>query len=267
MVIRTLTAGDFDAVFDGFNLAFSDYQVPLTMTRDQLAEMMRRRGWVPEASVAAFEDGKVVAFTLNGVEGDRGYDSGTGVAPTHRRQGLAREMMRRSCDLLRERGCTTYVLEVLEENHRAAELYRSLGFVERRRFQCWRYEAHSLPGAQAQREAPIDRAVDRDCWDVEPAWQNSTASIERAGDPHVLLGDEHGYAIVFPNSGDVPQLAVRRESRRRGVGTRLLQEAAEVAGKPLRIMNVDDRDTGIAAFLERAGATLFVRQLEMILDL
>lgn len=57
---------------------------------------------------------------------------------------------------------------------------------------------------------------------------------------------------------------MRREARRRGVGTRLLRAAAESAGKPLRIMNVDERDAGIAAFLEQAGAVRFVRQLEMV---
>lgn len=260
MVIRTLTAADFDAVVAAFNEAFSDYLVPLTFTREQLGEMQRRRGWVPEASVAAFDDGRMVAFTLNCIEGDRGYDSGTGVVPSHRRSGLARELMRRSFELLRERGCASYVLEVLEENVKAVGLYRSLGFVEARRFQCWRFEPRQLDSPTAQK--PL---ASSSWWDVEPSWQNSTASILRAGDTHVTVGCDDGYAIVFPSNGDLPQLAVERESRRRGIGTRLLSEAAAIAGKPLRIMNVDDRDAGIAAFLERAGATRTVRQLEMIL--
>lgn len=97
-----------------------------------------------------------------------------------------------------------------------------------------------------------------------PSWQNSSASIARANDPHVTLGNDDGYVIVFPGNGDVPQLAVRREARRKGLGTELLRAAAEVAGKALRMMNVDERDAGIAAFLERSGATKFVRQFEMV---
>lgn len=61
----------------------------------------------------------------------------------------------------------------------------------------------------------------------------------------------------------LPQLVVRRDARRRGIGTRLLESAAAVAGKPLRIMNVDESDAGIAAFLEHNGARRTVRQLEM----
>jgi GNAT superfamily N-acetyltransferase len=100
--------------------------------------------------------------------------------------------------------------------------------------------------------------------DVEPAWQNSDGSTARAKQPHVTIGDERGYAILFPGNGDLAQLVVRRDARRQGIGTNLLHSAAAVAGKPLRIMNVDERDRGIAAFLEHNGATRTVRQLEMI---
>ena len=265
MVIRPLTAADFDALPGAFNEAFSDYVVPFQITREQLAEMLRRRAWLPEASVAAFEGDRIVAFTLNGVDGNHAYDSGTGVVPTHRRQGLAREMMVRSIDLLRAHRCTSYVLEVLEQNEKAVALYRGLGFEETRKLQCWRYEGHGHSSPSPLRLC--DSETLRLAWDVTPSWQNSPAAIQRAADPHHTLGDEHGCVVVFPSNGDVPQLAVAREARRRGIGTRLLHEASALAGKPLRIMNVDDRDAGIAAFLEAAGATRTVRQLEMLLAL
>ena len=259
MVIRSLTAADFDAVFEAFNAAFSDYVVPLTLTREQLAEMLRRRGWVPEASVAAFEDERMVAFTLNCIDGHRGYDDGTGVVPSHRRLGLARKLMLESIDLLRARGCTEYVLEVIDSNTKAADLYRSLGFRETRGLQCW-----SFDGAGEEIGSGTMHAE----WcDIEPSWQNSTSSIRRAAAPHVILGDEQSYAVVFPGNGDVPQLAVDPAHRRKGLGTRLLRAAAATAGKPLRINNIDDRHEGIARFLEAAGAVRTVRQLEMILPI
>ena len=269
-MIRTLTHDDFESLHAAFLAAFSDYAVPLTLTREQLAEMITRRGWVPELSVGAFEGDAMVAFTINCVEGDRAYDSGTGVAPTHRRQGLGRELMERSCDLLRER-CSSYVLEVLESNPRAIELYRATGFDVSRRVQCWSYEPQSRDGSQSEPRDGGDSSMTlRDLErlrlhrDIDPSWQNSDGSIARAKARYVMLGDEDGYAIVFPESGDLAQLAVRRDVRRRGTGTRLLQCAAALAGKPLRILNLDDRDAGIAAFLEHHGARRTVRQLEMI---
>lgn len=260
-VIRTLTRDDLESLHAAFGAAFSDYVVKLTPTLDQLAEMFTRRGWIPELSVGAFEGDAMIAFTVNCVEGDRAYDSGTGVVPAHRRRGLGRELMERSFALLRER-CSSYVLEVLEANTRAVELYRATGFEVVRKLQCWSYESSSLRVVE-----PSGNPAILDDFDIQPSWQNSSASIARAKAPHVVLGDERGHAIVFPDNGDLAQLVVRRHARRKGIGTHLLQSAAALAGKPLRILNVDDSDAGVAAFLEANGANRTVRQLEMIRSL
>jgi ribosomal protein S18 acetylase RimI-like enzyme len=278
MVIRPLTAGDFDAVYTAFSEAFSDYVVPLTLTREQLQEMLTRRGWTPSASAGVFEDGRIVAFTLNGVEGTRGYDTGTGAIPTHRRRGLARKTLEVSYELLRAHGVSEYVLEVLDVNTGAEAMYRAEGFEVSRGLQSWRWtvprsasgsseflgESHDLRPLRGTPRNPRNPEELRSAWDVQPSWQNSSASIARAKDTHVTLGDENGYVTLFPNTGDVPQLAVRRDARRKGIGTRLLRAAATEAGKPLRLINIDESDRGIAAFLEHLGAERFVRQLEMI---
>lgn len=100
---------------------------------------------------------------------------------------------------------------------------------------------------------------------MTPTWQNSVASIRRANEPYVVVGDERGGAVVFPSNGDVPLLAVAPAHRRKGIGRALLAEAHAAAGKRLRIMNIDDRETGIAAFLEKCGAQTMVRQIEMVI--
>jgi hypothetical protein len=66
--------------------------------------------------------------------------------------------------------------------------------------------------------------------------------------------------VLFPSTGDLPQFAVPRHLRRNGIGTRLLQTAAAIAGNPLRILNVDP---SLAPFLTAIGAQRFVRQIEM----
>lgn len=264
--LRPLRASDFDALHAAFSQAFSDYVIPFSVTPQQLQEMLTRRGWVPELSAAIFDEGRIVAFTANGFDGSSGYDSGTGVIPSHRRQGLARRVMEASRDLLRAAGAQRYVLEVIESNVAAARLYLDLGFRETRRLQCWSFtDPEPQPIAPVGDEiAPADA---RAMWDVDPSWQNSSCSVARAGDPHVTLREAGGYAIVFPINGDLAQLAVAKDARRRGVGRQLLSSAAAAAGKPLRIINVDDSNAAIAAFLEAAGATRTVRQLELMLQL
>jgi ribosomal protein S18 acetylase RimI-like enzyme len=268
MDLRSLESETFEAIHAAFAEAFSDYIVPLSPTLDGLREMLTRRGWVPELSVGAYDGDSLVAFTLNGFDGTAGYDSGTGVIPSHRRSGLARQTMEWSRTRLQDAGATRYVLEVLEANAPAAALYRDCGFDVTRRLQCWTYDSDSESDSES---GPARTAsygtITPEWWDVEPAWQNTTASLRRARDPHEVLGDAYGYAVVFPSNGDVPQLAVDPAHRRQKRGRSLLDAAQTVAGKPLRIMNVDSRNEGIAAFLDACGAKRMVAQLEMACSL
>ena len=54
---------------------------------------------------------------------------------------------------------------------------------------------------------------------------------------------------------------MKPSARRRGLGRALLNEVARAVGKPLRIMNIEDR---FEEFLQRCGAEKFVRQIEMV---
>ena len=94
-MLRFLGETDFDALVAAFNDAFSDYLVPLHLTAPQLREMCVRRGVVLELSPAEFDGERIAGYTLNALGTFRGvpsaYDSGTGVVPSHRRRGLARQ--------------------------------------------------------------------------------------------------------------------------------------------------------------------------------
>lgn len=266
---RPLTGISYHTLAGAFEDAFSDYAVPMKMTADAVEMMQRRRGYVADLSLGAFDGDRIVGFALTCLDGDRAYNSGTGVAISHRRRGIARELMQRLIDAIRARGASSYLLEVIESNERAAALYRSVGFEERRRLQCWTVEGHA-PRAASRRIVEIANA-DLDAIaanaDVELSWQNSLASIRRAIEPHVVLGDHDAAAVFFPKSGDLPLLAVRRDARRNGAGAQLLAAVVARAAKPLRVLNVDDRDRGIAAFMNAVDAKPLVRQIEMLLSL
>jgi len=265
VTFRTLTEGDFDAVVACFNEAFSDYAVPFSMSAPQLREICARRGVDFALSVGVFDGDRLVGFTLNGFDGQTAYDSGTGVVPSHRRQGLARAMMEYILPALREASARRYVLEVIESNARAIALYESLTFTTTRAFTCWKYE---IRGASSAEIRPIEFDRIEGFRDIEPSWQNSDAAIRRARDPRIILGAFDGelltgYAVVFPRTHDLAQLAVRRTHRRRGIGSALLDRAAAEADGSVRILNIDARDAGIEAFLRARGAEQFVRQREM----
>jgi len=257
MEIRSLVGVGWDALASAFNAAFSDYAVAMAMTPEALSNMQLRRGYVAAASFGAYEGAQLIGFVLTCRDGDRIYNSGTGVVPAHRRSGLARALLDAVTGSVR---ASSYVLEVLEPNTGAIALYQAAGFAETRRLQCWTYDRR---GDELPEIAPDLAAIAAHA-DIEPAWQNSVASLRRAPEPSVVIGDAAGAAVVFPGSADLALLAVARDARRRGHGRRLLAAAAARASRPLRILNVDARDAGIAAFLAAAGAAPLVRQIEMV---
>lgn len=258
--IRSLQGVDFDVMAEAFNDAFSDYNIPARYTVEYLRDLVTRRGYRPDLAVGAFDGGRLVGFVFNCLDGDAAYNSGTGTAISHRRRGVARRLMQRSIETLPAK---RYVLEVIESNERAAALYRDLGFVETRRVQCWTYEGAAAPLPASS----IALETIRSWCDFEPTWQNSLASIRRSLEPYTLLGDERGAVVVFPSTGDVPLLAVPPSHRRQRRGRALLAAAHAAAGKRLRVMNIDDRATGVNAFLAACGAQRLVRQIEMVIAL
>ena len=256
--VRPLTGVPFEQIFEAFSLGFSDYVVPFQPSIDALREMLTRRGFVASLSVGAFDGDRLVGITLNGVDGDRAYDSGTAVIPSHRRQGLSSRMMQMSFSFLAPR---TYILEVLQQNAAAVALYESLGFHHTRPFQVWSFTSQSPTRVPELANADLD--LIRSWCDVEPSWQNDVPSLRRARDSYVVLGDSDGAAVLFPRTGDLPLLAVAPHARKQGLGRALLNAAATRADKPLRILNVDDRNAEIAAFLETCGAARGPKQFEM----
>jgi ribosomal-protein-alanine acetyltransferase len=74
--------------------------------------------------------GMMVGFIVGLIEPDHtGHVTTLGVAPEHRRRGIAQKMMERVEDGFRRRGVRMIRLEVRSINSGAQELYRNLGYV------------------------------------------------------------------------------------------------------------------------------------------
>ena len=280
---RHLADDDFAALHRAWLEAFGDYAVRFDLSDDQLRELLRRRGYAPEVSVGVFEGTRLVAFTLTGVGTWRGapaaYDTGTAVIPELRRHGLGGAMLDQVVPALRSRAIETYVLEVIESNAAAVALYTQHGFVVSRRLRCFTraLDARAPSSAACElraHEGLPDWNVVAAFWDWTPSWQSSIESLARSRAPRTTIAayagpDCVGYAIVFPETQDLAQLAVARHARGRGVGARLLAAAGEAipANTQLRILNVDGSATGTLSFLEKCGARPLLDQLEMTLAL
>lgn len=281
MEIRPLSGTDPEIIWNGFSKAFADYEVQINRT--QFMALIKRRGFDPDVSFAAFE-GKdnIIAFTLNGTGTFNGiptaYDTGTGTVKEHRGKGLATKIFEHSLPFLKDRNLEQYLLEVLQHNTGAVSVYRKLGFGVTREFHYFVQKSTEVrPGADqagsrfsVRQIDPLAAAETEGFADFAPSWQNSYESISRVPDHFVALGafEEEtmlGCCILEPASGDIPQLAVKEESRRKGIGSLLLREALRLnQSEIVKIVNADIRCISITGFLQSKNIPVTGKQYEMI---
>ena len=81
----------------------------------------------PGFSLVVEDGGSIVAAVLCGHDGRRGYLYHLGVAATHRRRGLAREIVRRCLASLRAEGIGRCQVFVMVENVAARQFWEEVG--------------------------------------------------------------------------------------------------------------------------------------------
>lgn len=287
--IRTLRANELPAVHELVLDAFAEYPVPMQPTLAQFESMLIRRGADWTVSFGAFESDRLIGAAIIAIDEWPALHTGAYALLTAVRQGwqgrgVLTALFEWLSLALDRRGVTQMQLEVLIDNPRARRSYERLGFDSERHLFC--YELPRLERAQRFREQlgfdvfegqAATEVQERHAslwasfWTITPAWTGSTWTVKRTESRVVFEatwnGELVGYAIVEPCSGELLQLAVSPDHRRKGIGTELVRACQERADRPtLRVLNVDDSgDRGVTvAFLRRLGATLTAVQLELV---
>lgn len=279
--IKSLANISFDILFTAFEQAFAEYEVQ--QDKVQLQRMLKRRGFNSDLSFAAFENGRIVSFTFNGIGNYYGvltaYDTGTGTLKEYRGKGLATRIFEYSIPYLKEAGIQQYLLEVLQHNTKAVSVYRNIGFEVIREFnyfvedkdkECTCLQVHNHVSPYIIKEINIADYPVSDFWDFCPSWQNSFEAISRAPEVFVTLGIFAedillGYCIFEPQSGDITQIAVDKGYRRKGIGTLLFEEATKlINSSQMKIINTELSCDAITRFLETKKFAVKGKQFEMI---
>jgi len=281
--IRSLEKLSNKILFEAFQEAFKGYEIQLTDT--ELLKMLQRRGFAPELSFGVFSGDKLLAFTFNGTGTFNGlptaYDTGTGTIEAYRGKGLAGRIFEYSIPHLKSAGISHYLLEVLQHNSKAVSLYQSLGFKVSREFNYYTRSTLRMPQAPLVSVPEVsikptgldDKESMRSFWDHQPSWQNSFDAVERAPGDFLILGayihgNLVGYCIFEPGSGDITQIAVEKNHRRKGIGRLLLQHALETNRyDSVKAINYESNQDGINSLMESFGIALKGQQYEMILAL
>ncbi len=237
--IKSLKGISFKMLFEAFQAAFQDYEMQLN--KQELQTMLQRRGFVPELSFGAFKNGKLVAFTFNGIGNYKGlktaYDTGTGTLKDFRGKGLATRIFEYSIPYLKEAGITQYLLEVLQHNKKAVSVYQKLGFLVTREFNYFVQEIGKI--TFVEKSIPLEYRVqsfdfnlnqtEYDFGDFYPSWQNSMEAVYRNPADFRFIGAFFkeklvGYCIFEIKSGDLTQIAVQKQHRRKGLASAMLKK-------------------------------------------
>ena len=260
--------------------AFSDYQVKMDLPYWKFQQMLVRRGYDSGISVGAFKDKTLVAFALTGVRCWNGkvtaYDIATGVVPEYRRHGITSAMFVHIKNLLKEKQVEQYLLEVIKSNQPAVQLYQKQGFEVQRDFSCFQLRKDRFIPCQAWKVEKVNR-IDfeqvKGFWDWEPSWQNSIASVEAVSETFsyfVVKSDDAimGYGIIDEKTGDIPQLAINRDNRGRGIARSIMTAMVKSTEmEKISMVNVENRSERLKNFLIQCGFEYHVDQFEMLLKL
>ncbi|MCW6108917.1 GNAT family N-acetyltransferase [Clostridium sporogenes] len=263
--------------------AFSDYQVKMDLPILKFQYMLQRRGYVAKASIGAFNDETLVGFVLNGVRNWDGkltaYDTGTGVIETYRKQGITSNMLLNVRQLFKEMGVEQYLLEVIQSNTSALQLYKKQGFKILRDFECFHLDKNKYNPITTYKVEHVNMVNPDDWrelkgfWDFVPSWQNSIDSINAVSDAFIYsvvrLNDSIvGYGVIDKKTGDIPQIAVNKNYRCKGIARSILTHLIKnTESNNINVINVDGQSKPMKDFLLKLGFEYGVSQYEMILKL
>lgn len=269
-----------DELFHAFQQAFADYEMQLN--KQELFNMLKRRGFTPNLSFGAFDEKKITSFTYNGIGDFYGtptaYDTGTGTLKDYRGKGLATQIFEHSIPFLKSAGIKKYLLEVLQHNTDAISVYKKLGFEVTREFYYFRtttsdirYNVKNINFPYTIENIDInDHGSITNFWDFKPSWQNSLEAINRASNDFISLGlfvDDKliGYGVFEPATGDVTQIAVDKNFRRKGIGSILFHKLLIFNKQSVvKIVNTDMNCSSVSSFLKSKNIEPTGKQFEMI---
>ena len=168
-----------------YNRARADYLVPMPMTADRLAGYIEMYDIDLDHSRAAVDGNEIIGLAMLGVRAERTWITRLGVLPGRRQTGAGEALTRALLDETRALGRSEAVLEVIEGNRPAHNLFLKLGFHDTRGLLVLRREPG--PPAETPPESRVvwfeqDEALDRlKRHPIRQAWTNESETYANVG--------------------------------------------------------------------------------------
>lgn len=261
-----------------FNSSFKNYFVPLQLSLAQFQKKIVAEGIDIQLSIGMFNKNKLIGFILHALEERAGkrivYNAGTGILPQYRGKQLAVPMYEFALTLLKKNDLGSSVLEVIDQNIPAIQLYKRNGFIISRQldsFTCTSFP----PGDNAHQIETIsvaDGMLLQSICEWQPAWQYSWNTLSRCADDYqVFVASEaaeySAYCAVNVQTGRIAHFGCKQWSEHEQLLHCLFNHVAKKAGQPLSVIHVDHRARESKEFLKRNGFQPCLNCFEMELAL
>ncbi len=189
MQIKSLAEVDFSQLTACFNEAFSDYFIPFVVDEAYLRERWGAAEVDYSLSRGAYIGERLVGFIMIALADWEGkqthYNSGTGIIPDFRGQGIVGQLYESLLAELNERKIKQGLLEVIVKNERAIKAYQKVGYQIGRKLCCFKGD---IPPFTAAQNAYITRSAEPD-WptyrELSPfvwSWDSQERTARNFGD-------------------------------------------------------------------------------------
>jgi len=277
LIIKNLNTISIKELSECFNLAFSDYVIPIHASEEYLTDRFNAAGINYNLSFGAFDNkDRLVAFIMHcedEIDQKKAvFNIATGVIPEYRGQRIVSKLYNHAAPILRENNINFRMLEVIQSNEKAIKAYHAVGFEKVRELYTYQGEINIKPQlkhAEIKIVSPneVNWGNVQEFWNYQPSWENSTNSILRKVDDYKVYTIQennkiYAYAVVHASDGIIRQFGVNKEKRRNGLGLALFHRIGK-EHKKTTIFNVDKRDKMTMNFLEGIGLKMTIKQYEM----
>jgi ribosomal protein S18 acetylase RimI-like enzyme len=271
---RRLSECSLEDAAEGFTIGFSGYVVPMNVTVASLQLRIRRDHVDLDESRVYFDGEKPAGILMIGRRGDLSRVGAIGMGPTIRSKGFGRSVMLDAIEAAKARGDRKLILEVINTNERARDLYLSLGFVITRKLVGFdRSRTRAAPDVAPAEECEATAAAGMltRFADAGLSWQTDPRSFERLGPPLKGFALDGSAAVLLDDAAKdirIFGLAVDPAHRRQGLGRSMTDAlAARYPGRKLFI--VENVPEGLLdRFMRRIGwRKRTLTQSEMAIDL
>ena len=263
-------------LYSCFIWTFAQANAPLQLSYEDFSiRMLEKLELDGGISGVMFEDKALIGFVLQSRAHFQGldtvYNGGTGVIAVYRGKGIIQKIYKNLLPYLRESGADRILLEVITTNARALKLYETMGFQKKQLLHCFKGSIVTDMGLnhlifRESQDFKLDRF--NTFVDFSPSFIDANERLNANWKYEKLIegyqgGTLIGYIIFQKHLGRISQLGVRKDHRRQGVGTALLQHAQQVCQRDLTLMNIPSEAKGMFNFLINTGLVNNVDQYEM----